>query len=124
MYKDRATVNKTKHRRIRMRIRKKIHGTYEKPRVFVFKSNRYLYAQVIDDNSHTILTAASTLEKEFRTKNKNTNNVESSKALGKILAKRLEAKKIKTIVFDRGLYPYHGRIKSLAEALREEGVIF
>jgi large subunit ribosomal protein L18 len=70
------------------------------------------------------LTAASTLEKEFRTKNKNTNNVESSKALGKMLAKRLEAKKIKTIVFDRGLYPYHGRIKSLADALREEGVIF
>ena len=88
------------------------------------KSNRYLYAQVIDDDSQTVLTAVSTLEKEFKTKNKNTNNVESSKALGKMLAKRLKAKKIKTIVFDRGLYPYHGRIKSLAEALREEGVIF
>jgi len=124
MYKDKATINKTKHKKIRMRIRKKIHGTQERPRVFVRRSNRYIYAQVIDDNSHTVLTTASTLEKEFRTKNKNTNNVESSKELGKMLAKRLEAKKIKTIVFDRGLYPYHGRIKSLAEALREEGVIF
>lgn len=124
MLKDKAAINKKKHRRIRMRIRKKVHGTHEKPRVFVRKSNRYIYAQVIDDSSHTILAAASTLEKEFKVKNKNTNNMESSKALGKILAKRLKAKKIKTIVFDRGLYPYHGRIKSLAEALREEGVIF
>ena len=124
MYKDRSTINKTIHRRIRKRIRKKIKGTQERPRVFVRKSNRYLYAQVIDDDSQTVLTAVSTLEKEFKTKNKNTNNVESSKALGKMLAKRLKAKKIKTIVFDRGLYPYHGRIKSLAEALREEGVIF
>ena len=124
MNKDKATINKKKHRRIRMRIRKKIHGTQKKPRVFVQKSNRYIYAQVIDDNSHTILTAASTLEKEFKAKNKNTNNMESSKALGKMLAKRLKTKKIKTIVFDRGLYPYHGRIKSLAEALREERVIF
>ncbi len=122
MNKDKAEINKKKHRRIRMRIRKKIHGTHEKPRVFVRKSNRYIYAQVIDDNSHTILAAASTLEKEFKAKN--TNNMESSKALGKMLAKRLKTKKIKTIVFDRGLYPYHGRIKSLAEALREEGVIF
>jgi large subunit ribosomal protein L18 len=124
MNKDKAEINKKKHKRIRMRIRKKIHGTYEKPRVFVRKSNRYIYAQVIDDNSHKILAAASTLEKEFKAKNKNTNNMESSKALGKMLAKRLKTKKIKTIVFDRGLYPYHGRIKSLAEALREEGVIF
>lgn len=124
MHKDSATINKVKHKRIRMRIRKKIHGTQERPRVFVRRSNRYIYAQVIDDNNHTILTSASTLEKEFKAKNKNTNNVESSKALGKMLAKRLEEKKIKTIVFDRGLYPYHGRIKSLADALREEGVIF
>ena len=98
MYKDKSTINKTTHRRIRQRIRKKIKGTQERPRVFVRKSNRYIYAQVIDDNSQTILAAASTLEKEFRTKNKNTNNVESSKALGKMLAKRLKTKKIKTIV--------------------------
>ncbi len=124
MFKDKATVNKKTHRKIRMRIRKKIHGTQERPRVFVRKSNRYIYTQVIDDINHTILTTASTLENEFKTKNKNTNNVESCKALGKILAKRLKTKKIKTIVFDRGLYPYHGRIKSLAESLREEGVIF
>jgi len=124
MFKDRAAIHKKTHRRIRMRIRKKIQGTQERPRVYIRKSNRFIYAQVIDDTSHTILTTASTLEKEFRTKNKNTNNVESSKALGKILAKRLKTKKIKTIVFDRGLYPYHGRIRSLADALREEGIIF
>jgi len=124
MFKDRAAIHKKTHRRIRMRIRKKIQGTQERPRVYIRKSNRFICAQVIDDTSHTILTTASTLEKEFRTKNKNTNNVESSKALGKILAKRLKTKKIKTIVFDRGLYPYHGRIRSLADALREEGIIF
>ena len=124
MFKDKSTINKTKHRRIRMRIRKKVQGTQERPRLFLHKSNRYIYAQVIDDTSHTVLTSASTLEKEFKTKNKNTNNVESSKALGKMLAKRMKSKKIKTIVFDRGLYPYHGRVKSLAEILRDEGFIF
>lgn len=124
MYKDKTAINKNKHRRIRMRIRKKIQGTQERPRVFLHKSNRFIYAQVIDDASHTVLTSASTLEKEFRTKNKNTINVESSKALGKMLAKRMKSKKIKTIVFDRGLYPYHGRIKSLADTLRDEGFIF
>ena len=90
MFKDKATVNKKTHRRIRMRIRKKVHGTQERPRVFVRKSNRYIYAQVIDDTNHTILTTASTLENEFKIKNKNTHTVESCKALGKILAKRLK----------------------------------
>jgi len=124
MFKDKTAINKAKHARIRQRIRKKIEGTPDRPRIYVRKSNKYIYTQVIDDINHTVLAAASTLEKEFKTKNKNSCNVESSKALGKLLAKRLKEKKIKTVVFDRGLYPYHGRIKSLAEALREEGVIF
>jgi large subunit ribosomal protein L18 len=114
---------KTK-KRIRKRIRKKISGTAEWPRVYVFKSNRYVYTQAINDEDGTILTSASTLEKDFRKKHKNHKNLKTSQVLGEILAKRLKEKKIKKIVFDRGIYPYHGRIKALAEAIRKEGITF
>ena len=124
MFKDKVTIKEKTKNRIRQRIRKKIQGTQERPRVFIRKSNRYIYTQVIDDISSNVLASASTLEKEFKTKNKNTKNVDASGVLGQILAKRLKAKKINTIVFDRGFYPYHGRIKALAEALRKEGLTF
>jgi large subunit ribosomal protein L18 len=124
MFKDKTTVKKEARKRIRKRIRKKVKGTLERPRVFVKKSNRYIYAQVIDDESHRTVIAASSLEAEFQKKNKNTKNRTAAEALGKILAERLKRKKIKTIVFDRGTYPYHGRIKQLAEVLRKEGLIF
>ncbi|MGD2294978.1 MAG: 50S ribosomal protein L18 [Candidatus Aminicenantes bacterium] len=124
MSADKVTIKKRKHKRIRQRIRKKLQGSQERPRVCIKKSNRFIYAQVIDDDNHRVLAAASTLEQDFRAKNKNTKNVEASKALGRILAKRLKEKKIKTIVFDRGYYPYHGRIRLLAEGLRKEGIIF
>ena len=124
MFKDKMTIKEFARKRIRQRIRKKIHGTLERPRVYVRKSNRYIYAQVIDDDNHSVLVSASTLEKELQAKGKSTKNVDASSALGKVLAKRLKEKKIKTVVFDRGVYPYHGRVKSLAEALRKEGLTF
>jgi large subunit ribosomal protein L18 len=124
MYEDNVQLKKKAKGRIRKRIRKKISGTPDKPRVFVFKSNRFIYVQVIDDENGAVLASASTLEKEFKEANKNTKNLKASQKLGENLAKKLKAKKIKNIVFDRGVYPYHGRIKSLAEALRKGGLTF
>lgn len=124
MYKDSVTLKKQAKARKRKRIKKKIKGTIERPRVCIFKSNRYMYAQVIDDNEGRIIASASTLEKEIKAKIKNTKNIEASKILGEVLAKRLKQKKLENIVFDRGACPYHGRIKTLAEAMRNEGLIF
>jgi large subunit ribosomal protein L18 len=101
-----------------------MNGTQERPRVYVGKSNRYVYVQVVDDNSGTVLASASTLEKDFRQNNKNMKNQEACKSLGKIVAGRLKKKKIKSVLFDRGTSRYHGRIKALADAMREEGLDF
>ena len=124
MYKDKVELKKKSRERIRKRIRKKIRGTPERPRVFIYKSNRYLYTQVVDDVTGRVLFGASTLEKSFREKIVNTKNIKAAEELGKILAQRLKERKIEKIVFDRGAYPYHGRVKALAEALRKEGIIF
>lgn len=124
MYKDKVELKKKAKGRIRKSIRKKINGTVERPRIFVFKSNRYVYVQVINDEDGKVLTSASTLEKGFREKSKNCKNQEACQALGEILAKRLKEKKIKTAIFDRGIYPYHGRIKVLADSVRKGGIIF
>lgn len=124
MYKNKMELKKRSKERIRKRIRKKIKGTSERPRVFVLKSNRFIYTQVIDDENGKTLSSVSTLEKEFKEKNKNYKNKEACKKLGEILAKRLKQKKVEKVVFDRGIYPYHGRVKALAEAMREGGLIF
>jgi len=124
VYKKKSFLKKEAKRKIRMRIRKKIAGTAERPRVFVFKSNRYIYTQAIDDESSTVLAAASSQEKTFREKNKKTKDMEASRKLGEFLADRLKAKKISKVVFDRGIYPYHGRVKALAEAMRKKGIGF
>lgn len=124
MHKDKVVVKRKAKERIRKRIRKRIRGTSEKPRVHVFKSNRYLYAQAINDENGHVLVSASTLEKEFKRKNEDFKNIEASQNLGSVMAKRLKEKNIKKIVFDRGIYPYHGRIKALAEAIRKQGIIF
>lgn len=124
MYKDKIELKKRSKDRIRKRIRKKVRGTSERPRVFVFKSNRYVYTQVVNDKEGHVIVSASTLEKEFREKKKNYKNMEACKILGGIVAKRLKEKKIKNVIFDRGIYPYHGRIKALAEAMRKDGLIF
>ena len=124
MYKDSVSLKKTAKSRIRKRIRKKISGSPERPRAFIYKSNRHIYIQVIDDQNGRVLASASTLEKDFKEKNKNTKNVDASQAIGKLIAGRLKKSKIKTVVFDRGLYPYHGRVKTMAEPMRKEGIIF
>jgi len=124
VHKDNVSIKKTAKSRIRKRIRKKISGSPERPRAFVYKSNRHIYVQVIDDQNGKVLAAASTLEKEFKEKSKNSKNIVASQAVGKLIANKLKKNKIKTVVFDRGLYPYQGRVKSLAEAMRKEGIIF
>lgn len=124
MYKDKVELKKKAKGRIRKRIKKKIRGTSERPRVFIFKSNRYIYAQVINDEDGKVITSASTLEKNFKERSKNSKNQEACQFLGEILTKRLKERKIKTIIFDRGIYPYHGRIKVLADSVRKGGIIF
>ena len=124
MLKNKAVVKKVRDARLRKRIREKVKGTPERPRLHVFKSNVYLYAQVINDVAGTVLVTASTLEKALKEKDKDAKNKEAAGRLGEVLAKRLKAKSIERIVFDRGTYPYHGRIKALAEAMRKEGIQF
>ena len=124
MLKDKTTERKVKDVRLRKRIREKVKGTPERPRVHVFKSNAYIYTQVIDDRKGVVLLTASTLEKEFRAKAKSSKNKDACGLLGEMLGQRLKAAKIDKVVFDRGTHPYHGRIKTLADAIRKEGIQF
>lgn len=109
---------------IKKRIRKKVTGTAARPRLAVFKSLNHIYAQVIDDRQGTTLAAASTLDAELKDKVKFGGNVEAAKQVGTLIAEKLLEKKIDTVVFDRGGYVYHGRIKALADAAREKGLKF
>ena len=103
------------------RVRGKISGTPERPRLSVFRSNANIYAQVIDDVNGVTLASASTLEKEF---DGATGNAEAAKKVGKTIAERAKEKGIDTVVFDRGGYLYHGRVAALAEGAREGGLEF
>ncbi|MBI2599274.1 50S ribosomal protein L18 [Candidatus Curtissbacteria bacterium] len=105
------------------RIRKKLSGTRLIPRLVVFRSNKYIYAQVIDDKEGKTIASVSTRNLK-NDKSKNVKKIDSSFASGKNLAKSLEAKKIKKIIFDRGGYKYHGRVKALAEGARSGGLDF
>ncbi len=107
-----------------VRIRKKISGTAVRPRLAVFRSNRYIYAQLINDENGTTIAAASSLEKDLREKFAGRVNIEVSKEIGKLIAERAIAKGVKTVVFDRGGYIYHGKIKALADSARESGLEF
>ena len=102
------------------RIRTEISGTKEVPRLSVFRSNKEIYAQIIDDENRTTLASASSLDKSLKLKNGG--NVEAAKAVGKLLAENAKKAKIKKVVFDRGGYLYHGRVQALAEAARENGL--
>ena len=104
------------------RIRKTLSGTAEKPRLNVFKSNANINAQIIDDVKGVTLVSASTLEKELKIKNGG--NIEAAKIIGAEIAKRAKKAKIEEVVFDRGGYLYHGRVKALADAARENGLKF
>ena len=108
--------------RIRMRVRKKISGTADKPRLAVFRSNKQIYVQVIDDLNRVTLLAASSKEKEIP--GTGITKTEQAKLVGKSLAAKCKEKGIENVVFDRSGYKYHGRVKSLAEAAREGGLKF
>ena len=115
------TDRKLERERRHIRVRNKISGTAERPRLCVYRSNSNLYVQVIDDVAGTTLAQASTLDKEVKTKHA---NKEAAKEVGALIAKRASEKKIKEVVFDRGGYIYHGVVKELAEAAREGGLTF
>lgn len=107
-----------------LRVRKKVSGTAERPRLNVYRSEMNIYAQVIDDVAGRTLVSASTLDKEIKEKLPVGSNKEAAKAVGELIAKRALEKGIKTVVFDRGGYIYHGRVKELAEAARSAGLDF
>ncbi len=112
-------MNEVKRRKIHYRIRKKVSGTAQRPRVAVYRSNKAIYCQAIDDTAGHTLAAASSREAAIP---KNVPKVEQSKLVGKLLAERLLAKNLAAAVFDRGGYLYHGRVKALAEGAREGGL--
>ena len=107
--------------RVHARIRRKLSGTPERPRLAVFRSVAHIYAQVIDDTGGKTLVSASSVDKGAKT---NGGNVAAAKAIGKLVAERARGKGITRVVFDRGGYPYHGRVKALAEAARAAGLEF
>ncbi len=113
-------IRKRKH----LRVRKKISGTAECPRLCVFRSNTNIYAQIIDDSNGTTLVSASSLDKDVKASVANGGNIEAAAAVGKLVAERAQAKEITEVVFDRGGYIYHGRVAALAEAAREAGLSF
>lgn len=113
--------NETRQKR-HLRIRKNISGTACTPRLAVYRSNTNIYAQVIDDVAKVTLVAASSIDKELKLANGS--NIEAAKQVGALVAKRALEKKIENVVFDRGGYLYHGRVKALAEAAREAGLKF
>lgn len=106
------------------RVRNKVEGTAERPRLNVYRSNKNIYAQIIDDFAGQTIVSASTLDKEVRESLENGGNVDSAKVVGEIIAKRALDKNINTVVFDRGGFEYHGRVKALADAARENGLKF
>ena len=110
-----------KRQRVHHRVRKIVHGTPERPRLSVYRSNSQIYVQAIDDSAGTTLASASSIEKEFKSNAKGS-NVAGAKMVGTHIAQRLLDKGITTAVFDRGGYRYHGRVKALAEAAREAGL--
>ena len=110
-----------KRRRIHNRVRKKITGTAARPRLSVYRSNKSIYAQIIDDLTGHTLTSASSVEEAVE---KTVNKSEQAKAVGKILAERATQLNISAVVFDRGGYLYHGRVKALADGAREAGLSF
>jgi large subunit ribosomal protein L18 len=120
MEKAKALQARRKHR-VRSRIRRR---KSDRPRLSIFRSGKNIYAQVIDDRGGSTLAAASTLDKEIRSSGKPGSNKDAAAAVGKLLAERAVSKGLSEVVFDRGAYLFHGRIKALADAAREAGLKF
>ena len=118
--KSRSEVRVNKHRKLRNRF----SGTAERPRLAVFRSNTHMYAQIIYDTVGNTLVSGSTLQKDVKAELEKTNNVEAAAYLGTVIAKKAIEKGITSVVFDRGGFIYHGKIKALADAAREAGLNF
>ena len=118
---SRAVARQKRH----YKLRRNLVGTAERPRLSVFRSNMHIYAQIIDDDAGRTLTSASTMTEAFKeTKLESTSNLEAAKAVGAEIARKAKELGIKSIVFDRGGYLYHGKVKALADAAREAGLQF
>ncbi len=117
---SRAKVRAKKHRRLRNRI----SGTAERPRLAVFRSNNHMYAQIIDDTAGNTIVSACTLDQDVKGAIEKTNNVAAAAQVGTVIAKRALEKGITAVVFDRGGYIYHGKVQALADAAREAGLTF
>ncbi len=115
--------NKSRLKR-HLRVRKKIEGTTIRPRFNIFRSDKHMYAQIIDDIKGNTLVSASTLDKELKTEITNGGNLDSARKVGQLIAQRAKQAGIDKVVFDRGGYLYHGRVEALADAAREEGLQF
>lgn len=118
-----ASKNQSRQKR-HFRVRNKVVGTTERPRLNVFRSLNHMYAQIIDDTTGVTLVSASTLDDSIKGKLKHCGNIAGSQAVGELVANRALEKGIKLVVFDRGGYIYHGRVKELAEAARKTGLEF
>lgn len=118
--RDTETAREKRHGR----IRKRVHGTPERPRLNVFRSLRHIYAQIIDDTVGHTIASACTLDPEIRQQIGELNKTEQAKVVGQVLAKRALEKGVKQVVFDRGGYKYHGRVKALADGARAGGLEF
>ncbi|RKQ32330.1 50S ribosomal protein L18 [Oceanobacillus halophilus] len=115
---DKNVVRKRRHNR----VRRNLAGTTERPRLNVYRSNKHIYAQLIDDTTGVTVASASTKDKDLNMES--TGNVEAAKQVGELIAKRAQDKGFKSVVFDRGGYLYHGRVKALADSAREAGLEF
>jgi large subunit ribosomal protein L18 len=117
----RKVANRTNKLRRSLRVRKKVFGTVERPRLSIFRSNKYIYGQIIDDRSKVTLVD---VQAEAKKLHKGKNKVEAAFEVGKVLGEKAKEKKISEIVFDRGSYKYHGRVKSFADGARKSGLKF
>ncbi|MEF3303350.1 50S ribosomal protein L18 [Paenibacillus sp. GYB003] len=118
-----ADKNKARQKR-HLRVRKKIKGTHDRPRLNIFRSSKHMYAQLIDDVNGVTLASASTQDKELKEQIENGGNIDAAQKVGALVAKRAKEKGIDKVVFDRGGYLYHGRVQALADAAREAGLEF
>lgn len=121
---DRITAKKNGHQNRKIRVRRKISGTGDRPRLTVYKSLKHVYAQIVDDDAGVTLVSASSMARDVRDDLKKKNTVDAAKAIGTSIAKKALARDIKQVVFDRNGYAYHGKVKALADAAREAGLDF
>lgn len=119
-FRKRTSVREVARMKNKARVRKKVNGSVERPRLSVFRSSKHMYAQIVDDTKGVTLASASTLKMDLKSKS----SCDSAKAVGLEIAKMALAKKIKDVVFDRSGYVYHGRVKAVAEGAREGGLNF